>query len=122
MKPVLDRTGFASKPDLLSRAIVFPSHSYQPRPLASRQVEAVTRIQTLQTSQNLQTNLLGGGFTLPLPPPYRLGLLSFSFSWRALAALDPSKSNGKTNEISTFSILGLAPIYTQILQNFPRFS
>ena len=40
-----------------------------PRPLASRRVDAPTKQQTLQTSQNLQTNLLGGGFTLPLPPP-----------------------------------------------------
>ena len=40
-----------------------------PRPLASRRVDAPTKFQTLQTSQNLQTNLLGGGFTLPLPPP-----------------------------------------------------
>ena len=35
-------------------------------PLASRHVDAPTKQQTLQTSQNLQTNLLGGGFTLPL--------------------------------------------------------
>ena len=45
------------------------SQNSPPRPLASRRVEAVTKQQTLQTSQNLQTNLLGGGFTLPLPPP-----------------------------------------------------
>ena len=44
-----------------------------PRPLASRRVDPVTEQQTLQTSQNLQTNLLGGGFTLPLPPPRRSG-------------------------------------------------
>ena len=42
-----------------------------PRPLASRRVDALTNFQTLQTSQNLQTNLLGGWFTLPLPPPIR---------------------------------------------------
>ena len=53
-----------------------------------------------------QTSPQGGGFTLPLPPPYRLGLLGCSFSWRPPAAFDPSKSNGKTNEKPAFSILG----------------
>ena len=36
---------------------------HPPRPLASRRVDAPTKIQTLQTSQNVQTKLLGGGFT-----------------------------------------------------------
>ena len=44
-----------------------------PRPLASRRVDAPTNHQTLQTSQNLQNKLLGGGFTLLLAPPRRLG-------------------------------------------------
>ena len=35
-----------------------------------------------------------------------LGLLNFSFSWRAPAALDPSRSNGKTDEKLTFSLFG----------------
>ena len=58
-----------------------------PRPLASRRVEALNQHQTLQTSQNLQTNLLGGGFTLPLPPPKRSGSLAFSPGWRPQAPL-----------------------------------
>ena len=42
-----------------------------PRPLASRRVDAPTKFQSLQTSQNLQTNLLGEG----LPSPYRFQTL-----------------------------------------------
>ena len=63
-----------------------------PRPPASRRVELLTQQQTLLTSQNLQTNLLGGGFTLPLPPPRPLGSDSRSRLWRARGPLDPSKS------------------------------
>ena len=48
---------------------------------------------TLQTSQNLQTNLLGGGFTLPLPPPGRSGPLRLWSSWNALPPSDPFKKN-----------------------------
>ena len=66
-----------------------------PRPLASRRVDALTEQQTLQTSQNLQTNLLGGGFTLPLPPPRRSGPLRCSFSWRPRAPLGQAKNVGK---------------------------
>ena len=42
-------------------------HIYPPRPCASKRVDVVTQQQTFETSQNLQTNLLGGGFTLPTP-------------------------------------------------------
>ena len=51
--------------------------------------------QTLQTSQNLQTNLLGGGFTLPLPPPRPLGSECCSQSWRTRGPLGQAKSLGK---------------------------
>ena len=76
-----------------------------PRPLASRRVEVVTQQQTL-TSQNLQTNLLGGGFTLPLPPPRPLGSDRRSQSWRNRGPLDPSKSFVKMCLICLWAHLG----------------
>ena len=66
-----------------------------PRPCASRLVKAFTEFQTLQTSQNLQTKLLGGGFTLPLPPPNRSGSLRCSFGWHRRAHLGQAKSFAK---------------------------
>ena len=74
-----------------------PTSENPPRPLASRRVEFLTQQQTLQTSQNLQTNLLGGGFTLPLLPPNRSGLLSRSFSESPRGYLDPSKNATKNH-------------------------
>ena len=49
---------------------------------------------TLQTSQNLQTNLLGGGFTLPLPPPRRSG----SLRWKVGCAPGPLKPSKPLNK------------------------
>ena len=49
----------------------------------------------LETSQNLQTNLLGGRFTLPLPPHRPLGSECCSRPWRTRGPLDPSKSFAK---------------------------
>ena len=62
--------------------------------------------QTLQTFQNLQTNLLGGGFTLPLHPPTASARRVANFSWRPRGALDPSKKHTKTRIKSTFSLFG----------------
>ena len=77
-----------------------------PRPLASRRVDALNQATNPPNLQNLQTNLLGGGFTLPLPPPRRYLLLRCWRPWRPHGPLDPSKSNGKTNEKPTFSLFG----------------
>ena len=41
-----------------------------PSPCASWRVDPTTKLPTLQSSQSSNP---GGGFTLPLPPPYRLG-------------------------------------------------
>ena len=64
-----------------------PRHVNPPRPCASKRVDAATK----QTSQNLQTNLLRGKFTLPLPPPRPLGSDSRSRLWRTRGPLEPSK-------------------------------
>ena len=77
-----------------------------PRPLASRRVEVWTKQQTLQTSQNLQTILLGGGFTLRLPPPRRYGSPGRFFSELPRGTLDPSKSSSKTNAFLICSLFG----------------
>ena len=79
---------------------------HPPWPLASRRVDASNQHQTLQTSQNLQTNLLGGGFTLPLPPPRRSGPASCSFSENALCFFNPFKNALKTNRFLTFPVFG----------------
>ena len=73
---------------------------------ASRRVDALNYPTNPPNLPKPQTSPQGGGFTLPLPPPYRSGPLNCSFGWRPPPALDPSKSSGKTNEISTFSVLG----------------
>ena len=74
-----------------------------PRPCASRRVEALTAT-TLQTSQNLQTKLLGGGFTLPLPPPTGRGRSAVRFP----GVVGPSltKSFAKMNIFCFWTRLG----------------
>ena len=79
--------------------------AYPPRPCASKRVDVVTQQQTL-TSQNLQTNLLGGGFTLPLLPPRPLGPDTLSQLWRPRGPLDPSKSFVKMCLICLWAPLG----------------
>ena len=75
--------------------LVCPNLPNPPRPRACKRVDVVTQQQTLQTSQNLQTNLLGGGFTLPLPPPRPLGSDNLSRLWRLRGPLDPSTKTYK---------------------------
>ena len=65
----------------------------------------MTQQQTL-TSQNLQTNLLGGGFTLPLPPPRPLGSDNSSRLWRNRGPLDPSKYAAKMSISCLWAHLG----------------
>ena len=69
--------------------------------------------------QNLQTDLLGGGFTLPLPPPNRFFMAGRWRSWRTRGPLDPSKSNGKTYEKPTFSLF--SPIQPPHIPIIPLF-
>ena len=66
----------------------------------------MTQQQTLETSRNLQTNLLGGGVTLPLPPPRPLGSDTLSQSWRARGPLDPSKCAVKMSISCLWADLG----------------
>ena len=77
-----------------------------PRPCASRRVDALNYPTNPPNLPKPQTSPQGGGFTLPLPPPRRHFPAGRSFSENAFSYLDPSKSNGKTNEKPTFSILG----------------
>ena len=85
---------------------------YPPRPRASKCVDAVTQQQTLETSQNLQTNLLGGGITRPLPPPRPLGPDGRSRLWRNRGPLDPSKSLVKISISCLWAHLGPIEVVT----------
>ncbi len=76
-----------------------------PRPCASRRVEAPTKQQTLQTLKPLNKPTRGRVYPPPTPS-HRHFSLSPWHSWNALRSLDPSKSSGKTNGFSTFSLFG----------------
>ena len=76
-----------------------------PRPCASRRVEAPTKQQTLQTLKPLNKPTRGRVYPPPTPSHRSLSLGSWH-SWNAFRSLDPSKSSGKTNGFSTFSVFG----------------
>ena len=80
-------------------------------------------IALIQTFQNLQTNLLGGGFTLPLPPPGRSGPATSLHSRDTPSSFDPYKKPLQTNTFSTFSLFGPAkPAYIPITLAISCFS
>ena len=84
-----------------------PPHHFDqnpPRPLASRRVEALNHQPSKPPKPPKQAPR--GRVYPPPTPSHRHFSLSAWHPWNAFRSLDPSKSSGKTNGFSTFSVFG----------------
>ena len=77
-----------------------------PRPLASRHVDAPNQATNPPNLQNLKTSPQGGGFTLPLPPPWRSFSATCWHSWNPFRSLDTLKSFVKMSISCLWAHLG----------------